>query len=79
MISYSDNDAALYLKNYKENTTENKEFLCELIELSLGIPKGTLHLNSILDFYWPIGTHYYGPLKGPYKNRKEFKTLLTYI
>jgi monoamine oxidase len=26
----------------------------------------------MIDFYWPVGTHYYEPLHGPYKNRREF-------
>ena len=32
-----------------------------------------LHLISIKDFYWPIGTHYCQPLNTKeYKNRREF-------
>ena len=72
MIAYSDNEAAKSLKPRLENTPENREYFCNLLELSLGIPNGTLHLNAILDFYWPIGTHYYDPLPNNFKNRKEF-------
>jgi len=72
MIAYTDNDDAISLKKYLENTPENRNIFCELLELSLGIPVGTLHLNAISDYYWPIGTHYYEPLRGPYKNRNEF-------
>jgi len=72
MIAYSDNEAAKSLKSRLENTSENREYFCNLLELSLGIPNGTLYLNAILDFYWPIGTHYYDPLPNNFKNRKEF-------
>jgi hypothetical protein len=64
MISYSDNANALVLKKYLENTAENRDLYCELLEQSLGIPKGTLQLTAIKDYYWPIGTHYYEPLRG---------------
>jgi monoamine oxidase len=36
------------------------------------MPAGSLKLLDMKDYYWPIGTHYYEPLKGNYKNRKEF-------
>jgi hypothetical protein len=72
MIAYTDNEDAISLKKYLENTPENRNIFCELLELSLGIPVGTLQLNAISDYYWPIGTHYYEPLHGPYKNRNEF-------
>ena len=71
MIAYSDNDNAVLLKKYLKNTAENRDLFCELIEKSLGIPDGSLQLVAIKDYYWPIGTHYYEPLKG-YKNRNEF-------
>ena len=29
-------------------------------------------MRGLIDYYWPIGTHYYEPLKGPFKTRKEF-------
>jgi hypothetical protein len=66
MIAYTDNKGATFLKDYKENTMENREFLSELVQKSLGIPI-KIKLPSILGFYWQIGTHYYGPLKG-FKN-----------
>lgn len=72
MIAYTDNADAKSLKDHLENNTENRAYFCELLESSLGIPKDTLHLNAILDFYWPIGTHYYKPLSSQFKNRKEF-------
>ena len=55
-----------------ENTDENRDLYCKLIEKSLGIPDGTLQLIAIKDYYWPIGTHYYEPLKGHFKTRDEF-------
>jgi thioredoxin reductase len=72
MIAYSDNYNALLQKNYLKNTPENRDLYCELIEKSLGIPNGQLKITAIKDYYWPIGTHYYEPLKGPFKTRKEF-------
>ena len=76
MIAYSDNNNALLLKKYLENTAENRNRYCDLIEKSLGIPSGSLHLVAIKDYYWPIGTHYYEPLRASdtttFKNRNEF-------
>lgn len=73
MIAYSDNANAIALKDHLKNTTENCELYCELIEKSLGIPGGSLELTAIKDFYWPIGTHYYEPLrKSQFKTRDAF-------
>jgi hypothetical protein len=72
MISYSDNDMALSLKDHLNNNIHNRVLLCRVIEKSLGIQYGSLHLTAIKDYYWPIGTHYYEPLKNNYKNRNEF-------
>jgi hypothetical protein len=72
MIAYSDNYYALIQKNYLKNTPENRDLYCDLLEESLGIPKGQLKITAIKDYYWPIGTHYYEPLKGPFKTRSEF-------
>ena len=72
MIAYSDNANAIALKDHLKNTAENRELYCELIEQSLGIPSDSLELIAIKDFYWPIGTHYYEPLRTPFKNRDAF-------
>lgn len=72
MISYSDNTNALIQKKYLKDTLENRNLYCDLLEESLGIPKGSLKIISIKDFYWPIGTHYYEPLKGQFKTRNDF-------
>jgi hypothetical protein len=72
MIAYSDNYYALLQKKYIGNTAENRDLYCDLLEESLGIPKGQLKITAIKDYYWPIGTHYYEPLKGPFKTRNEF-------
>jgi hypothetical protein len=43
------------------------------LEKSLGMPKDSIHIIAIKDFYWPIGTHYYKPLnKELYSSREEF-------
>lgn len=72
MISYSDNTNALIQKKYLKDTPDNRDMYCELLEESLGIPKGALKIIAIKDFYWPIGTHYYEVLKEPYRTRNEF-------
>jgi hypothetical protein len=73
MIAYSDNANAIALKEHLKNTPENRSLYCQLIEQSLGIPNGSLHLVAIKDFYWPIGTHYYDPLNKLYfKTRDQF-------
>jgi hypothetical protein len=73
MIAYNDNANTLLLKDNLENTEKNRALYCELLEKSLGIPGGSLHLIAIKDFYWPIGTHYYKPLNHKiYKDRTEF-------
>jgi hypothetical protein len=72
MIAYSDNTNALIQKNYLKDTANNREMYCELLEESLGIPKGALKIIAMKDYYWPIGTHYYEVLKGPYRTRNEF-------
>lgn len=73
MISYSDNNNAKFLKNHLENTPENRDYFCRLIEKALGIEEGVLKLNAISDYYWPIGTHYHKPLqKNLHINREEF-------
>lgn len=72
MIAYSDNSNALIQKDYLKDTAENRNLYCDLLEESLGIPSGSLKIIALKDFYWPIGTHYYEPLKGPYRTRNEF-------
>jgi len=72
MIAYSDNKGAITLEKYKENTSKNRNVLSRLLETALDIPSNTLVLEDMIDFYWDAGTHYYTPMKGNYKNRKEF-------
>jgi hypothetical protein len=72
MIAYSDNASAIILKEHLENTLENREYFEDLLEKTLGIEEGSLKIIALLDFYWTEGTHYYEPLKGPYKNRTAF-------
>ena len=73
MIAYSDNANAQALNKYLKNTRENRELYETLLERSLGIPENSLHIITIKDFYWPIGTHYYSPLDHQsYNSREEF-------
>jgi hypothetical protein len=73
MIAYCDNKNAEILQHYKENTPKNKKFFEKQVEEALGIIPNSLKILAIKDFYWPIGTHYYGPLDlNKYVNRNEF-------
>lgn len=73
MIAYNDNNNTIALKKHLENTKENRELYCIIIEKSLGIPIGSLQLAAIKEYYWPLGTHYYKPLNTKiYHNRDEF-------
>jgi hypothetical protein len=72
MIAYSDNENAVILKNHLKNTLKSRKLYQTLVEESLGLPPKSLYIVEIKDFYWPIGTHYYEPLHGPYKTRSEF-------
>ena len=72
MIAYSDNKHAVLLKKYLENTPNNRDVFCVLIEKALGIPENSLELLAIKDYYWTVGTHYYTPLTTKYENRAEF-------
>ena len=71
MIAYSDNESALYLKDYLRNNEANCDFFAKLVEKSVGIPFGQLNIIAIKDFYWPVGTHYYEPLLSG-MSREEF-------
>jgi hypothetical protein len=72
MITCSDNNNAVFLNKYLTNSIKNRDFFCDLIEQSLDIP-GSLKITDIKDFYWPIGTHYYEPLKSEeFDNRDDF-------
>jgi len=72
MIAYSDNENAVILKEHLKNTFQNRKLYEKLIEQSLGLPTHSLYIIEIKDFYWQIGTHYYEPMRGPYKSREEF-------
>ena len=74
MIAYSDNIHARKLRPYLENTLDNRAKFCEFIKKALVIPKDIeIHISSIVDVYWEIGTHYYEPLDpAKHKTRKEF-------
>lgn len=71
MIAYSDNKHAVYLKKYILNTTANRKVFCHLLEDALSL-KIKLTITAIRSYYWDIGTHYYEPLHGDFKNREDF-------
>ena len=73
MIAYTDNEGALFLKDKLDNTSKNRQFFENLLEISLGIPRNSLYLIAIKGYYWPVGTHYYKPLSDAnFPNRKAF-------
>jgi hypothetical protein len=72
MIVYNDNAGSVFFKNHLKNTSTNRNLFARLLEKSLGLPFESLKLDAIIDFYWPIGTHYYEPLSSEYKNRIDF-------
>jgi len=72
MIAYSDNYNAVLQKKFLENSVENRNLYCNLLEHYLGIPNGQLKIIAIKDYYWPIGTHYYEPLGREFTTRGEF-------
>ena len=72
MIVYNDNANAVAMKSRTDNTEENREFYCGLIERTLDMPKGRLHLIGIRSYYWGVGTHYFEPLSKKYEDRDKF-------
>ncbi len=76
MIAYNDNANTIAFKNHLKNNETNRELLAQFLEASIGIPKNSLQLIAIKDYYWQTGTHYYKPLDyKKYKSRDEFVKL----
>lgn len=63
MIAYADNKNAVLLSEHKENTRVNRDYFENELEICLGLNENTLHIIAIKDYYWPVGTHYYKPMK----------------
>ena len=73
MIAYSDNANAEILKVRLKNTVKNRVFFAKMLEEALNIETNSLQITALLDFYWPVGTHYYIPLpKNMSMSRSEF-------
>jgi hypothetical protein len=73
MIAYSDNQNAKELFSLYDNTDDNRQQLCRLLEKALDLEINELDLIAIKSYYWHIGTHYYKPLdQTTYATRKEF-------
>jgi hypothetical protein len=74
MIVYTDNQGALELKKYIENTPENRQKWSRKIEECFGLEQGAIDFTDSKSYYWSCGTHYYSPLKKTegIKNRSEF-------
>jgi hypothetical protein len=71
MIAYADNKNAELLSEHKENTKLNREYFENELQLCLGLLPNTLHILAIKDYFWPVGTHYYKPLKN-HESRIKF-------
>jgi hypothetical protein len=71
MIAYADNKNAELLSEYKENTRANRDYFENELETGLGLLPNTLHIIAIKDYFWPVGTHYYKPLKH-HESRTKF-------
>jgi hypothetical protein len=73
MIAYNDNKHSLLMKNNLNNTKTNRKLYDKLLEQSLEIPEGSLHIIGIKSYFFDVGTHYYKPLNTKlYSNREEF-------
>jgi len=73
MIAYNDNANTIAFKNHLKNNETNRKLFAQFLEASIGIPKNSLQLIAIKDYYWQNGTHYYKPLnKNKYNSREEF-------
>ena len=71
MIAYADNKNAELLSKYKENTKPNRDYFENELETCLGLLPNSLHIIAIKDYFWPVGTHYYKPLK-THESRLKF-------
>jgi hypothetical protein len=69
---YSDNNNAMSLKPYIENTSENRKYVARIIENTFALETCTICIKDIMSFYWEIGTHYYEPLSEEFDNREDF-------
>jgi hypothetical protein len=71
MIAYADNKNAELLSEYKDNTKANRDYFENELETGLGLLPNSLHIIAIKDYFWPVGTHYYKPLKH-HESRSKF-------
>ena len=71
MISYSDNKNAIILHKHFSDSTEFRYYVANLVCKAIGLPKDSLTIIAVKEYFWEIGTHYYEPLKG-FSSRKEF-------
>jgi hypothetical protein len=68
MIAYTDNRGAIY---YQKRHMD-KEGWAREVERAIKVPRGSLRIDGIREFFWKVGTHYFKPLSREYKSRKEF-------
>lgn len=69
MIAYNDNRGADYCRPYVQKTNHHLAFWEHQLEQALELP---VRLLDTRGFYFPIGTHYYGPLPKGFDDRRQF-------
>lgn len=57
LIAYADEDKANFLKNYIDDTINNRNYLARMMETSLHVPKGSIAFEHIHGKYWSSGMH----------------------
>jgi hypothetical protein len=74
MIVYTDNQGALELEKYTENTADTRHIWAKKIEEVFGLEQGAIEFTDSKSYFWPCGTHYYSPLEKTdgIKNRADF-------
>jgi hypothetical protein len=82
MIAYSDNDNAIRLKPYLDETREsNKRYFERQLERALSLhlslsSEQKLHIIALTSYYWKSGTHFFEPLDTKkYKNLRQMLDL----
>lgn len=67
MIAYNDNKNAQWVHAH----LHDKELIEHVMEQSLNLPSQSIEIESTAGYFWPVGTHFYLPLRG-FSTRQEF-------
>jgi len=74
MVSYSDNKNALFLHKQYSDSENYRIYISNLICKAIDLPKDSLTLIAVKEYFWKTGTHYYIPLEY-YPSREKFLSL----